>query len=119
MTRHCSSKRAAVTLIVAAALAASPLWGTDRTSKKEDACKTDQRVVVLNFKTSELSCESPCSCAPDAPLRPEEPVTFKIEGINPFRHAVTVKIKQVSFDALFQPPSLISDLMPKSSRYSS
>jgi hypothetical protein len=107
---HRSKLLAFATLAWAASLASPSLWAGCR---GQGTCTGYERIVVLHFKDSTLSREDCPACAPDAALRPEEPVAFKIQGINPFRHTVTVKINQVSFDALLKPPSLISgQLMP-------
>ena len=106
----CSNVLTITTLVWAAALAPQSLLAS---CKYPISCAGNERIVVLDFKNSHLHQKDCPTCAPDAALRPEEPVVFEIHGINPFRHTVTVKINQTSFDALLKPPALIwSQLMP-------
>lgn len=108
---RCSKLLAFATLAWAIALVSPPLLAS---CKGQGACRGDERIIVYDFKTYQVYQDGCETCAADAPLRPEEPVVFKIKGINPFRHAVNVKINQVTFDALLKPPSLISgQLVPQ------
>jgi len=112
MKRHRSSKLAAFTLVAAAVLAATPLWAQCQNCGEPAGCSKRPRVIVLDFKTTDLSAAG-CS-SPDTPLAADQPVAFRIMGINPYRHTVTVKINQVNFESLFKPPALISSqLLPK------
>jgi len=112
MKRHRSSKLAAFTLVAAAVLVAPPLWAKCVNCGEPAGCGKQPRVIVLDFKTTALSAAG-CS-SPDTPLAADQPVAFRIVGINPFRHAITIKINQVNFESLFKPPALISSqLLPK------
>jgi hypothetical protein len=81
-------------------------------SDPDSACPKRQRVIDYVYPSGSLSWEN-CSRPPDSPLAPNAPVSVRVCCINPYRHAVNVKIQQQTFEELYQAPSLITgNLLP-------
>jgi hypothetical protein len=76
------------------------------------ACRQLPRIIRYSYPSGALTVEG-TSDRPDRKLRPDEPLAVRVCCINPYRHAVNVKIDQQTFEELYKAPSEVtSQLQP-------
>jgi hypothetical protein len=77
-----------------------------------DNCPKQPRVIRYNYPSGALTWEH-CSQRADEKLDWNDPVAVRVCCVNPYRHTVSVKIQEQTFEELYQAPSLVSsDLLP-------
>jgi hypothetical protein len=75
------------------------------------ACGKQPRVIRYSYPSGDLTVEG--GGRPGARLKPDDPIAVRVCCVNPYRHAVNVKIDQTTFEELYKPPSQVtSGLLP-------